>query len=197
MDFGSLEDVLERNFETNGPLPEELCASVTKDLLSGLAYLHKNNVLHRDLKPANVLLNSKFIVKLADFGLGKALEHAHEKAMTVVGTACYMSPERITGRMYSFKSDIWALGHTIYTLANGKPFFNPNQAPIALSAHICSGEKPTLSTKFSRYFRSFLCCTTDLEANRRYSLARLKLHPFVMDLEDSKHLWHTFLQCQN
>ena len=94
MDCGSLAGVLKRH----GSLPEPLLARVSGDMLGGLAHLHRVlKVVHRDIKPSNVLLNSRGEVKLADFGMSGQLASTFSRLASWVGTAAYMSPERISG----------------------------------------------------------------------------------------------------
>ena len=94
MDCGSLATVLRRH----GALPEPLLARVTSDMLGGLDHLHRVlKVVHRDIKPGNILLNSRAEVKLADFGMSGQLANTFSRLASWVGTAAYMSPERISG----------------------------------------------------------------------------------------------------
>lgn len=92
-------------------LSEPVVASVAIHVLRGLAYLHGQlRVIHRDIKPSNLLLTSRGVVKIADFGVSGQVGNTKACAMTWVGTMVYMSPERIQGQQYSFDSDIWSLG---------------------------------------------------------------------------------------
>jgi len=188
MDFGSFEDILEER----GPMPELLCADVAKSMLQGLGYLHDLKVLHRDIKPGNVLINSRFEIKLADFGITKTMENTVDFTKTQVGTTSYMAPERVEGLEYSFKSDVWSLGMTIYFLAMNEHFFDPNQPTLALMADIHSRKKPEMPMTFCRYFRSFICATTDGCPHNRYGTSRLLTHPFVT-LDVSKEMWAQYL----
>jgi serine/threonine protein kinase len=136
---GSLQDLL----SAVGPLDEITISSIAHDALSGLSYIHGLNLLHRDIKPSNMLLDGQGNIKLADFGLvrdlsrgarGKSPEKCAVRvkggsnkagggspsAHTFVGTAIYMSPERLQGKPYSFSSDVWSLGLSLLTLALGK-----------------------------------------------------------------------------
>jgi len=116
MDCGSLAGVLGRH----GPLPEPLLARLSGDMLSGLDHLHHVlKVVHRDIKPSNVLLNSRGEVKLADFGMSGQLASTFSRLASWVGTAAYMSPERISGSQYSYESDIWALGVALWECSVG------------------------------------------------------------------------------
>ena len=66
-------------------------------------------VVHRDIKPSNILLNTSGQIKISDFGVSGQLSASADKCHSWVGTATYMSPERIKGEVYSFDSDIWSV----------------------------------------------------------------------------------------
>lgn len=83
--------------------------------------------MHRDIKPSNVLVNSRGMIKLCDFGV--ATETVNSVANTFVGTSTYMAPERIQGGAYSIKSDVWSVGLTVMELAIGRfPFDSSDSA---------------------------------------------------------------------
>lgn len=91
-------------------------------MLGGLVYLYEaHRIMHRDIKPSNVLVNSRGMIKLCDFGV--ATETVNSVADTFVGTSTYMAPERIQGGAYTVRSDVWSTGLTIMELAIGRfPF---------------------------------------------------------------------------
>eukprot|EP00750_Incisomonas_marina_P027993 INCI632.2.p1 GENE.INCI632.2~~INCI632.2.p1 ORF type:complete len:483 (-),score=78.44 INCI632.2:346-1794(-) len=94
-------------------------------IVAGLHYLHLNDIIHRDVKPANVLLHTmedgEQVVKLADFGLSQQHERGQDAVSNTVGTTAFMAPETFTGDEFSGKrTDIWALGVTLFMLAYGK-----------------------------------------------------------------------------
>jgi serine/threonine protein kinase len=127
---GSLQDLV----AAVGALDEATLASVAADILTGLRDIHKLDLLHRDIKPSNLLLDSAGRVKLADFGLVREVSKdsgsgsdsplsvvdAVPSAHTFVGTAIYMSPERLKGDAYSYSSDVWSFGLSLLTLALGR-----------------------------------------------------------------------------
>lgn len=82
--------------------------------------------MHRDIKPSNVLVNSRGMIKLCDFGV--ATETVNSVANTFVGTSTYMAPERIKGDPYTVKSDVWSVGLTIMELAIGRFPFDANDS---------------------------------------------------------------------
>jgi serine/threonine protein kinase len=116
MDGGSLEDLVRQG----GCQDEHILSDIAFQTLTGLAYLHKNKNVHRDIKPANILCSSSGLIKIADFGISKALDKTTGFANSFVGTVSYMSPERITAENYSFPCDIWSLGLTILAVAKGR-----------------------------------------------------------------------------
>jgi eukaryotic-like serine/threonine-protein kinase len=90
----------------------------------GLGYAHEQGILHRDIKPSNLLLDARGIVWISDFGLAKAttdenLTHTGD----ILGTIRYMAPERFHGRCDA-RSDIYALGLTLYELLAKRPAFD-------------------------------------------------------------------------
>ncbi len=59
-------------------------------MLLGVQYLHQHKIVHRDIKPHNIFINEEGVLKLADFGISKAIDHTTQKAMTLVGTPFYL-----------------------------------------------------------------------------------------------------------
>tara|TARA_B110001452_G_scaffold261588_1_gene260551 strand:- start:107 stop:1345 length:1239 start_codon:yes stop_codon:yes gene_type:complete len=112
MDGGSLADVLQAAQLTgSSALSEAVMARLAARVLGGLNYLHRErHQVHRDVKPGNILLNTRGEVKISDFGLSAELDSTKEMCATFIGTHAYMSPERLSGKPYSFASDVWSLG---------------------------------------------------------------------------------------
>ena len=92
-----------------------------------LDYVHQHGYVYRDLKPENILLDTDGCVRLADFGMSKLLEHPTDRAMTICGTAQYMSPEVLNHRGCRFEADLWALGILIYELCSGSTPFGSDK----------------------------------------------------------------------
>ncbi|WP_437649373.1 protein kinase domain-containing protein [Sorangium sp. So ce362] len=128
---------LEALVETRGPLPVEQAVSYVIEACEALAEAHALGIVHRDLKPGNLFLASRAdgssLIKVLDFGISKASEAgvlgSNAKLTTssvVLGSPRYMSPEHIRNtRTVDARSDIWALGMTLYQLLTGRlPFEN-------------------------------------------------------------------------
>jgi serine/threonine protein kinase len=98
--------------------------SLLYQLLSGVAFCHKQRVLHRDLKPANLLLNRAGILKLADFGLARTFSMDVREFKHEVITLWYRSPELLMGSThYSTEVDLWSVGCIFAEMINGYPTF--------------------------------------------------------------------------
>jgi len=95
------------------------------EILRGVRYLHKTNVIHRDLKLGNILLDADMHCKIADFGLATKLLTPEQRKTTICGTPNYIAPEVLDGKKggHSFEADIWSMGVIMYTLLLGIPPF--------------------------------------------------------------------------
>ncbi|GJQ86458.1 polo [Trypoxylus dichotomus] len=97
-----------------------------RQILSGVQYLHNNNIIHRDLKLGNLFLNDDLHVKIGDFGLAAKIEFDGERKETLCGTPNYIAPEILNKKGHSFEVDIWSIGCIMYTLLIGRPPFETN-----------------------------------------------------------------------
>jgi polo-like kinase 1 len=93
-------------------------------IIDGLQYLHKHQVLHRDIKLGNIFIAENMEIKIGDFGLAAKLEYEGERKRTVCGTPNFMAPEILEGKFgHSYECDVWSVGVVLYTLLIGKPPF--------------------------------------------------------------------------
>ena len=198
--LGSASDLLEVHKK---PLAEKEIATIMRDSLDGLAYLHSKSYIHRDIKAGNILLTDDGTIKLADFGSASFVSPAN----SFVGTPYWMAPEVILAMdegQYDTKVDVWSLGITCIELAERKPpLFNMN----AMSAlyHIAQNESPKLSETVQQTgpdgavqttlpivwtdnFKNFIsACLQKLPQNRLNAKDLLK-HVFITELSDRKAL---------
>lgn len=103
----------------NGPLPEDVCKSYFRPIVSALLYLHENSIAHRDLKLDNVLLDRKKTPKLTDFGYSRFVE-SNSPVDTLVGSPSYYPPE-IIDKVESYNPylvDVWCLGICLFSMLN-------------------------------------------------------------------------------
>ncbi|KAI8907155.1 kinase-like domain-containing protein [Gorgonomyces haynaldii] len=114
MDCGALDSLYQRK----GPFPEHVCISVCWHVLNGLIYLFDEfKIVHRDIKPSNILMSSKGLVKISDFGVSKEL-NGTTMARTFTGTQGYLAPERIQANgNVTTVSDVWSVGLTLIEIA--------------------------------------------------------------------------------
>ncbi|XP_004678354.1 PREDICTED: serine/threonine-protein kinase PLK2 [Condylura cristata] len=94
-----------------------------RQIVSGLKYLHEQEILHRDLKLGNFFINEAMELKVGDFGLAARLEPLEHRRRTICGTPNYLSPEVLNKQGHGCESDIWALGCVMYTMLLGRPPF--------------------------------------------------------------------------
>ena len=102
----------------------KLIASVMKDLISAVYYLHnmKPVIIHRDIKPENILLDENSKAYLTDFGWSNYIQ-TYKRRTTVCGTPLYLPPEMVKGESHDEKADIWCIGVLLFELTTGKvPF---------------------------------------------------------------------------
>ena len=124
MDGGSLADLC----ELEGSVSPEKATSLMIQVCKGMEFAHSKNVIHRDLKPENILLNTDGRVKVADFGVAKALAEK-SAASTTIGTPYYMAPEQFDGK-YGISVDVYALGCIFYHLLKGAPPFTGTHGEV-------------------------------------------------------------------
>ncbi len=112
-----------------GPMPPHAVAAVLRPVLGGLAVAHHEGLVHRDVKPENVLISDDGEVKIADFGLVRAIAEAKITSTSVIlGTAAYLSPEQVSTGDASPASDVYAVGILTYELLTGTTPFTGDTA---------------------------------------------------------------------
>ena len=100
----------------------------------GLDYAHRNGVVHRDVKPGNLLVSDTEVVKLADFGIARAVDQSSiTQVGSVLGTAAYLSPEQARGDEAGPQADLYSLGVVTYQLISGRlPYEASSLSELAL-----------------------------------------------------------------
>jgi serine/threonine-protein kinase 24/25/MST4 len=172
IDGGSVLDLLFADV-----LPEEAIATIVKETLKGLKYLHNQGKIHRDIKAGNILLTLAGEVKLADLGVAGQLTQTTNARNTFVGTPYWMAPEVIRQNNYDYKADVWSLGITIWEMAHGDPPL-AELAPMKALLAIPKNAPPRLGSSFSSAMRDFVSCCL-CESKHRHSVDQLLGHAFV------------------
>lgn len=112
-------------YNSSGALDPRTVKSFMYQLLRGILFCHDNRVLHRDLKPQNLLINSKGVLKLGDFGLARAFGIPVNTFSNEVVTLWYRAPDVLLGsRNYSTSIDMWSAGCILAEMFTGKPLFS-------------------------------------------------------------------------
>ena len=152
--------------DRSGKLAWPQLRDVLLDVLAGLAHAHARRVIHRDLKPANLLVDGAGRVKLADFGLARALDRQATRLdrEKVLGTPNYIAPEQVAAawRDLGAWTDLYALGCVGWTLATGRPPFKHRQGSGQVLYAQVHEAPPPLASKvavpdgFERWLRRLL-----------------------------------------
>ncbi|MGE0214368.1 protein kinase domain-containing protein [Mycolicibacterium sp.] len=122
---GTLRELLRER----GPMPPHAVAAVLRPVLGGLAAAHRAGLVHRDIKPENVLISDDGEVKIADFGLVRAVAEAKITSTSVIlGTAAYLSPEQVGTGDTDARGDVYSVGILTYELLTGLTPFNGDTA---------------------------------------------------------------------
>jgi eukaryotic-like serine/threonine-protein kinase len=181
VDGWSLEQVRRRALKAKVKVPLPLALYVVSALCRALAYVHTRSrdgkplgIVHRDVTPQNVLLSREGEVKLADFGIAKAVGR-REKSVTGVikGKFAYMSPEQATGLELDGRSDLFSVGTLLYILTTGKkPFDGPTDLDILMQVRKARYEKPSTFMKdFNPEVERIISRAMRVDLSRRWQTA--------------------------
>lgn len=137
-------DTLKTRIQQEGHLSVEESLQIAKDIASALEQAHRNNLVHCDIKPHNILMMPDGHIKVADFGIARAVTASTMTySGSVIGSVHYFSPEQAKGSMITPKSDIYSLGVVMYEMLTGQlPFTGETSVGIAIK-HL-QEEAPTV-----------------------------------------------------
>ena len=156
IDGWSLEQVRHRAQRAKLKLPTALALTIVGALCRGLAYVHTRErngkplgIVHRDVTPQNVLISQQGEVKLADFGIAKAVGKSEKSSTGVIkGKVAYMSPEQSQARPLDARSDLFSVGTLLYLLTTGrKPFDGPTDLDVIMQVRRARPDKPSTVIK--------------------------------------------------
>ncbi|GAA5955428.1 hypothetical protein JCM3765_006774 [Sporobolomyces pararoseus] len=204
---GSLANLLE-----HGRIEDEIIIQIyALQMLSGLIYLHSQNVVHRDIKPDNILLDSNGTIKYVDFGAAKVLAKNQKTlasrsrmnmastvkldengqpgpadANSLTGTPMYLSPETVKGerRGKMGAMDVWAVGCVILECATGRRPWSNLDNEWAIMFHIgIAVQHPPLPEphQLSELGIDFIRQCLDIDPDKRPSAEELMLHPWIQE----------------
>ena len=134
---------LKERIKEEGALPVAQALHIAKQIAGALAQAHANNLVHCDIKPHNILVMPDGNVKVADFGIARAVT---ESTMTyndnIMGSVHYFSPEQARGTMITPKSDVYSLGVLLYEMLSGRIPFDGNTAVSIARKHLEEDPQP-------------------------------------------------------
>lgn len=175
-----------------GKFSEEVCRTYFHQLIEALEFLHLQGFTHRDIKPENLLLDDKFLLKIADFGFATILDGKDGTGLlhTFLGTDSYMAPEILMKKSYKGQEvDLFASAIVLFIMYSGNPPFSKadmkdpyyklimnNKVDVFWKAH----EKFKPKSFYSSEFKEFLSKMFECDPAKRLSMAEIKKHPWYL-----------------
>jgi serine/threonine-protein kinase len=137
-------ETVDERIERDGHIEPAAAVAIASEVCDALAAAHEAGLVHRDLKPANVFLVRSSPggpvdhVKLLDFGIAKRIDGATARTdpNAIVGTFEYMAPEQIRGGRIDARTDLYALGMTLYCMLTGAPAFEGDNIATLVHQHL-------------------------------------------------------------
>ncbi|KAI5384179.1 mitogen-activated protein kinase kinase kinase 3 [Lathyrus oleraceus] len=164
-----------------GPFKEPVIQNYTRQIVSGLAYLHGRNTVHRDIKGANILVDPNGEIKLADFGMAKHITSA-ASMLSFKGSPYWMAPEVVMNTNgYSLPVDIWSLGCTLIEMAASKPPWSQYEGVAAIFKIGNSKDMPEIPEHLSNDAKNFIMLCLQRDPLARPTAQKLLEHPFIRD----------------
>ncbi len=145
VDGMDLKAVARRLAERHIQMPAGLVAYVAGQMLLGLCVAHQRRIVHRDISPHNVLVSRQGEIKIADFGVAKAMVTQASRTGNLRGKLAYMSPEQARGKAVDFRTDLYSTGLVLWELITAERFVGHGSSQWKLFYDVVHAERPTLT----------------------------------------------------
>ena len=190
-----IEGITLKNYiEKKGFLENKEAIGIAIQVAQGIAAAHEQHIIHRDIKPQNMIISKDGTVKVADFGIARAVSSQTMNA-TAVGSVHYISPEQARGGYCDERSDIYSFGITLYEMVTGRvPFEGDNTVAVAL-AHLEEAVTPPsqLNPMVSRGLEEIILKCTQKKPDRRYpSIGDVITDPEELTLQTPESFFQRF-----
>uniref|UniRef100_A0A0E0E220 Protein kinase domain-containing protein n=1 Tax=Oryza meridionalis TaxID=40149 RepID=A0A0E0E220_9ORYZ len=198
MAAGSALHIMKTSFPDG--FEEPVIATLLREVLKALVYLHSQGHIHRDVKAGNILIDTNGAVKLGDFGVSACMFDTGNRQRarnTFVGTPCWMAPEvmqQLHG--YDYKADIWSFGITALELAHGHAPFS-KYPPMKVLLMTLQNAPPGLDyerdKRFSKSFKDLVATCLVKDPRKRPSSEKLLKHSFFKHARTAEFLARSIL----
>ena len=173
----TLRDVI----RAEAPLPPKRALGLLEEILEAIALAHETGIIHRDIKPENVLIDPRGVLKVADFGLARAISTSTSATATngvLMGTVSYLPPELVTDGTADARSDVYSLGVLTFEMLTGtKPHSGDNPIQVAYKhVHHDVPAPSTIVAGIPRYLDAFVARATSRDRDVRPADAHVMLH---------------------
>ncbi|KAG2605571.1 serine/threonine-protein kinase fray2-like isoform X1 [Panicum virgatum] len=198
MAAGSALHIMKTSFPEG--FDEPVIATLLREVLKALVYLHSQGLIHRDVKAGNILIDTNGAVKLGDFGVSACMFDTGNRQRarnTFVGTPCWMAPEvmqQLHG--YDYKADIWSFGITALELAHGHAPFS-KYPPMKVLLMTLQNAPPGLDyerdKRFSKSFKDLVATCLVKDPRKRPPSEKLLKHSFFKQARSAEYLARSIL----
>lgn len=171
-----------------GKLDSREAIKIALQIAAALEHAHKNGIVHRDIKPQNILIGDDYTVKVADFGIARAVTSTTITlaGSNVVGSVHYFSPEQARGGYTDAKSDIYSLGIVLYEMVTGTLPFEGDTAVSVAIKHIQEKVKPPgeINPGIYKSLQDIIQKAIEKQPERRYQSAGQMIEDLKRALEE-------------